>query len=909
MKQFFKIAVMLAVVLVIQPVTTSFANYFTVTPGVEYKQGAKQWKNKPQSIHTVEVDVNRPEITVDALIPNPLNAKTRLTNLLKANSKEGNHVVAGINASFFHVNSGAPAYLLAADGFVNTYGVISTGNDEYMSVPSAFAIDKNGKGQIGQFGYEATIEIAGVSTKITTINKARTAGETILYTPSYSYDSTRANEYGVEFVLSNLSGSIEEGYQLGRKVTAKVSAITPYGSRDSKIPSNGAVISIQGGAQAANFDHVKVGDDISLSIDLKEPWQDADFVLASGPLLVQNGKVDMTINPNSSRAKSVNPRTAVAVNRDGSKVFFVTVDGRKANSKGMNLTEFSEYLVSIGAYAALNLDGGGSTTMAVRKRGDLYPSLFNAPSDNYERAISAVLGAVSKTTTEAARTIEARLKGPSSMLIGGTSSIEVISGLDQFFHPVTVNKSNITYAVQGDIGTISSTGVFTATKAGKGTISAKFGNATKSFPIEVLQAPASLTIEGGSSEIGANDQVQFSVKAFDASGKQMAFSNDAVSWKASSSLGTISSTGLLQANGSGSGTVTASMGPLSASKSIRILSGGKVLHSFESASEWAPASARATTAIRFDGNKAPVKDGRTALTLSYDFTGYPSGTSASYAVAKTPIKIENKPTNLGVWVYGDGASHWLRGQMIDGKGTAFTVNFTESGGLNWSGWKYVKASIPATVAGPVSLERIYLAETSSNRKNRGSIYVDRLIAEYGDSYEEPLFNDVPLNHRAAKDIEYAVQKGWIQGYPEGTFKPDNNLTRAHAALLISRVLQLPAGGSTKFRDVPATHRYAKEIAAVYEAGIMSGKDATTFDPNGLLTRAQMAKILVNSYDLKADPAKYDLLKDVPKTFWAFDDIHVLRANGVTVVPDGYYRPFEHVKRYQIAAFLTRVDKR
>lgn len=904
-----RIMLFCAVLLMIQPVMTSSANYFTVTPGVEYKKGTNQWKNKAQSIHTVEVDVNRPEVTVAAIVPNPLNARSRLTNLLKMNSSDGRHVVAGINASFFHARSGDPAYLLSSAGFVNTYGVISTGNDEYMSVPTAFGMDKNGKGKIGKFDYEATVKIGNTETKISSINKAREANEVILYTPTYSYDSTRANAYGVEFVISNLSGSIEEGYQLGKNVTAKVSAITPYGSRDSKIPANGAVISIQGGEQAAAFKDVKVGDEVSLSIDLQDPWKEAGFVLASGPLLVQNGKVDMTINPNSSRAKTVHPRTAVAVNQDGSKVFFVTVDGRRAGSSGMNLTEFSEYLVSIGAYAALNLDGGGSTTMAVRKRGDLYPSIFNRPSDNYERAISAAIGAVSLTKTGAATTIEAQVKGPSALLVGGTTSIEVVSGLDNYFNPVSIDKSAITYSVQGDIGTISKSGLFTATKAGKGTISAKFGNATKSFPIEVISAPASIQIVGASQEVAANDTVQFSVKAFDNNGKELAFSKDIIKWQVSSALGTINDRGLLKTNASGKGTLTASIGSKSHSQHLEILNGGKVIHSFENASDWRAESARAKTTLRFDGTKAPLRDGKTALTLSYDYTAYPTGTSASYAVAKSPIMMQVKPTNLGLWVYGDGASHWLRAQIRDNNGQVHTINLTENSGLNWKGWKYVKASIPSAINGPISLERIYIAETSIQKKNSGSIYIDRLVAEYGNTHKEPLFNDVSLNHRAAADIEYAVGKGWIQGDLDGTFKPENNISRAHAAVLISRVLNLSSTNPAKFSDVPTAHRYSKEIAAVVEAKIMSGNSPTTFNPNGFLTRAQMAKVLVNSYKLTADPKQYELLKDVPKEFWGFDDIHVLRANQVTIVEDGFYRPFERVKRYQIAAFLTRIDKR
>lgn len=909
MRSIFKGVLIGALLLVLQPFVTTSAHQFTVTPGVEYKKGANQWKGKAQSIHTVEVDVTRPEVTVDAIIPNPLNTRARLTNLLKANSHEGNRVVAGINAAFFHTRTGAPAYLLSSKGKVNTYGVISTGNTEYMSVPTAFAMDKNGKGLIGKFGYEAQATIGGVPIKISNINKARETGEAILYTPSYSYNSTRASEYGIEFVITNLSSPIEEGYQLGKEVKGKVAAVTPYGSRDSKIPANGVVISIQGGAQAEAFKNVKVGDNVSLTIDFEGPWKDAAFMLASGPLLVKDGKVDMTINPNSSRAKSVHPRTAVAVNKDGSKVFLVTVDGRRAGSSGMNLTEFSEYLISIGAHAALNLDGGGSTTMAVRKRGDMYPSLTNHPSDNSERAISAAIGAVSLTKTSAATSMEAELTGTSSLLVGGSTSIKVKSGLDTYFNPVPVNSSAINYSVQGDIGTISSTGVFTATKPGKGSITAQFGNVKKSYPIEVLAQPASLRLVGGDSGIGANDQVQFSVKAYDAAGKELMFSEDIVQWSVSPELGTINEKGLLKTKESGEGRVSVRIGATSASKVMRVISGGTLIHSFESASSWTQDAVRANTSVSFEGTRSPYKDGNTALKLAYDFTAHKEGTSASYAVATQPINMSIKPTYLGLWVYGDGGAHWLRGQIKDQNGTTHTIDFTENGGLNWTGWKYVKATIPKNVVGTISLNQIYIAEPSSAKKNRGAIYLDRLVAEYGNTHKEPLFNDVPLNHRAADDIAYAVEKGWILGDIDGKFNPNNSISRAHAAVLISRVLNLSSSGQTNFKDVPASHRYAKEIGAVVEAGIMSGNSSTTFNPDGLLTRAHMAKVLVNSYKLKASPAEYELLKDVSEEHWAFDDIHILRANGVTVISDGYYRPFENVQRYQIAAFLTRVDKK
>jgi exopolysaccharide biosynthesis protein len=80
------------------------------------------------------------------------------------------------------------------------------------------------------------------------------------------------------------------------------------------------------------------------------------------------------------------PRTFVASDRDGRRVWLGTVDGRQAASVGMNFDEMADFLLDLGAWDAVNLDGGGSTTMVV---GD---SVVNRPSDaTGERAVANIL--------------------------------------------------------------------------------------------------------------------------------------------------------------------------------------------------------------------------------------------------------------------------------------------------------------------------------------------------------------------------------------------------------------------------------------------------------------------------------------------------------------------------------------
>lgn len=799
----------------------------TVTPGVEHSSGA----SLGSYIHRLSVDMTRPGVSVEALTNDPMDKLLTTSVLSRNHSREGHTVVGSINGSFFHMGSvnplnyKMPAYLLMRDGLVNTYGVIENDPNEYMNVPSAFAVTKDGHGHIGEFGYDATVMAGGKVHPITSVNKRmREANEVVLYTDSYSYRQTRQNEFGMEIVLTNFNNSIEEDYRLGRTVEATVSGIY-HKEKGVEIPEGGAVLSIHGNQNILDFGGVKIGDKLALNVGLTAPWNEAEFVLASGPLLVQDGQVDIEMKSTSDRFRTRSPRTAVATNRDGSEVFLVTVDGRNAGgSQGMTMSEFAQYLKSIGAYNALNLDGGGSTTMAVRPRGYQYPIVVNRPSDGAERAVSTILSAISYEATGAPAHMSASISS-TAVPKGGRAKVTVDYVTDINFHPVKVDASKLTYSVEGNIGNVSSDGTFTATAPGKGTVTVSMGNASKSFPVKVTALP-----------------------------------------------------------------------------------GNTMIHGFNDASVWKSESARAKSTLRFDGEKAPKKEGANALSLQYDFTGT-KGTSASYAVTDS-IKMNVRPERLGLWVYSDGANHWLRASIHDGTGKEYTIDFTEQGGLNWTGWKYVTATLPETAVSPISVKKLYVAEPSDSNKNKGTIYFDRMIADYNGNHVEQLFNDVGFNYWAINEISKAVENGWINGYIDGTFKPESNLTRAHAAVLISRALGKTGKAVTTnpYPDVKKTHPYAREIVLMRELGIMQGDTSSgKFNPNANLTRAQMAAVLDRAYELEVKGA-VPKIQDVPQSYWAYGHVAALATNGLTTLSEGQYRPNEFVRRSQFAAFLVRAEQ-
>lgn len=105
-------------------------------------------------------------------------------------------------------------------------------------------------------------------------------------------------------------------------------------------------------------------------------WEDglnAEDVLTSGPMLLEKGGYSIVEDTkfNSKR----HPRTAVGIRKDGTKVL-VTVDGRNAASQGATIPEMQNIMLWLGCIDALNLDGGGSTTMVVRG------NIVNHPCDN-----------------------------------------------------------------------------------------------------------------------------------------------------------------------------------------------------------------------------------------------------------------------------------------------------------------------------------------------------------------------------------------------------------------------------------------------------------------------------------------------------------------------------------------------
>ncbi len=167
-----------------------------------------------------------------------------------------------------------------------------------------------------------------------------------------------------------------------------------------------------------------------------------------------------------------------------------------------------------------------------------------------------------------------------------------------------------------------------------------------------------------------------------------------------------------------------------------------------------------------------------------------------------------------------------------------------------------------------------------------------------------VFSDVPKSYWAYKDIMKMHDEGVIYGYTDGTFKPHQSISRTHVAMLFARSLELkPIREGKEFRDVSKSHRAYADIQKVYRAGIFDGKGNGDFGVEDNLTRAQMAKVLTNAFDLEL--YKGNVFSDVGESHWAKDYVSTLYKSGITVGSNGRYLPNDYVSRAHYAVFLNR----
>ncbi|WP_240376107.1 S-layer homology domain-containing protein [Bacillus piscicola] len=171
------------------------------------------------------------------------------------------------------------------------------------------------------------------------------------------------------------------------------------------------------------------------------------------------------------------------------------------------------------------------------------------------------------------------------------------------------------------------------------------------------------------------------------------------------------------------------------------------------------------------------------------------------------------------------------------------------------------------------------------------------------------FSDVDNTFWASENIQRLADQGIINGYKDGTYRPNQEINRGQVAELLVNAfdLEVDPNVAPPFEDLSEESYYTPFAAAVKEAGLIQGRENNTqFAPGMDLSREQMATILVRAFDLepiKGEEADVSDLEEAHESHQ--DNIEVLAQYNITSTADGKFRPKETVTRAQFAAFLDR----
>lgn len=381
----------------------------------------------PWTLDVVEVDLRHPGYRLEMV-----KARDRLRGYERTSSMAGRFpcqegsVAAAVNGDFYgsggvpvnlHVGAGrvlrppmARDLMLHSDGMGFHMGQVAMRSSMWfgeMEVPldslNGFALprrdeDGDGDGDGGRPGSDLVGEVGegGAGTL-----HLEDGGQVASDGPGSVGQEREGAEDGVETVAGVRSMSrviLAPAGPLGanRRVSLRV-ASTPWSpvageTGPSRIPERSFVLTGSGG-RAALVQALRPGERILLEHRLMPT--DGRTLPGDGTVTVAVGGSRVFVLKGESRGNwpERHPRTAVGFNADTTRFYMVTVDGRQESSVGMTLTELAEVMKAMGVWTALNLDGGGSTTMVVDGR------VVNSPSDRTgERTVANALLLVRRAT-------------------------------------------------------------------------------------------------------------------------------------------------------------------------------------------------------------------------------------------------------------------------------------------------------------------------------------------------------------------------------------------------------------------------------------------------------------------------------------------------------------------------------
>lgn len=748
----------------------------------------------------------------------------------------GEDIIGGVNADYFSLQTGVPMSNLIIDGEV----ISKDGTATY-----GFGFDENGKPFVGECYISAVLTRGdGRTMNIECINKYRQPYAMYLLNSDFSSE-THGTTLGLDIIIQ----ADTDRLKIGETVKGTVTYAQCFNG-SVKIPEGSLLLTLDVNAPMFNdIADIAIGENVEISVSAPNDkrWETASIGMGSTGEYILSGGI---VTPNLP--SGAHPRTAIGIKENGDVVLY-TIDGRQTDySYGVKLSTLAERMKELGCTEAINLDGGGSTSIVARLPGDEGISLMNKPSDKNARKVATniFLRNNLQKTGVAGQVFISPARVP--YIMKGATQKFTASVSDTGYHSINPN-GNVIFGIEGGKNsTISNDGLFTALDSGTVTVTASFGDVTGSREVVCVETPAGITVKNQSNgeeisslKISRNEKIDLT--AIPILGYMDVISADnCFTWNCDEKIGTIDQNGVFTASNSigASGLITVSAGNCVKEIMTYVLSDGSE-----------------NEELLYSAVDAQLSENQLHGTVSNEY------------------KVDVQSENLKI--------------TADGNPLAVTYD-----------GKTFSAALPENT------QKIRITATN----DLGYTTVVSLTQNEGISFENP-FADTEKSW-ARDILSYMYNQGLVSGEntDEGlVYKPNKEMSRSEFAVLICNFLKINpdeySSLSLPYTDLDEIPKWAlNHFKALYSLGILKGRDAgdgTSFaDPKTGISRSEAFTILARLLPTglkKAEISATDK-NEIPK--WAEDGFKTLMADGtVSGYEDGSLRPLQKLTKAEAAKLL------
>ena len=340
--------------------TRSDRTSWRVAPGVSYTRWDQVDARGPIRAHLLTVKARRPGVRIDYAAMGTVRQTAPVKDILAKDA-----AIAGVNGDFFDIGAtGAPLGL----GQDRQRGLVHSRDYGWNS---AFFINRWGNPDIGTLPMVARVRHHPELT-ITNLNSPFVKANGIgAYTRGWGTTSGYRHTAGQRRQVRAVY--VRDGHVVASR---------------KKLPQGNAVdglLLIGRGEGAQQLQTLEIGTKIRLRRYLEG---NPRVAISGNRILVQDGLVEKLDD------QELHPRTAIGVDSDTGEVLMLVVDGRQDFSRGATMAELARLMIDLGADEALNLDGGGSSTMVAQKltrNNGKKVRVVNSPSSGYSRSVANAL--------------------------------------------------------------------------------------------------------------------------------------------------------------------------------------------------------------------------------------------------------------------------------------------------------------------------------------------------------------------------------------------------------------------------------------------------------------------------------------------------------------------------------------